>query len=133
MKNNPKTILLVDDDSDFLFQTETFLKNTGFRILTAGGQKKAEEILKKEKPDLAIIDLMMEEKDGGFALAYHIKKKDPGMPVIIVSAVASETGLDFDAATKEEKSWIKADVFLTKPVRYEQLHREIKRLIAGEE
>ena len=43
------------------------------------------------------------------------------MPVILVTAVASETGLDFDAATAEERGWIKADAVLDKPVRFEQL------------
>ena len=40
-------------------------------------------------PDLAIVDLMMEYKDSGFALCYHIKKKDPSIPVILVTAVTS--------------------------------------------
>jgi CheY-like chemotaxis protein len=72
---------------------------------------------------------MMEHMDGGFALCYHIKKKNGRIPVILISAVTSETGLEFDAATDEERSWVKADVMLTKPVRFEQLKREIDRLL----
>jgi len=37
--------------------------------------------------------------------------------------------MKFDASTKEERSWIKADLFLSKPIRHEQLLREIKRLL----
>ena len=48
-----------------------------------------------------------------------------------VTGVASETGIDFDASTKEERSWIKADVVLDKPIRFEQLEREIHRLVHG--
>lgn len=129
MKADKKTILLVDDDEDFLYQTQTFLTNAGFQVVTAGGQKEAEDLLFKIRPDLAIIDLMMEHMDGGFALAYHIKKKDSAIPVIIVTAVANETGLEFDVVTDEERSWIKADAFLAKPLRYEQLQREINRLL----
>ncbi len=60
-----------------------------------------------------------------------MKKKYPGMPVVLVTAVTSETGLEFDAATDEERSWVKADALLAKPVRFEQLKREIERLAKG--
>ncbi|MBN1154787.1 response regulator [candidate division KSB1 bacterium] len=124
-----KTLLVVDDDIDYLTQMKVNLIDAGFNVVTAEGQKKAEEYLEQNKPDLAILDLMMEEMDGGFALSYHIKKLDPSIPVIIVSAVNSEAGIEFDAVTKEERSWIKADAFLAKPVRFEQLVREINRLL----
>lgn len=124
-----KTILLVDDDLDFLAQHRLLLENFGFKVVTAESQRQAEDLLKTTKPDLAMVDLMMEHVDGGFALCYHIKKMDPSIPVILVTAVSSETGLEFDAATKEERSWVKADVMLAKPVRFEQLKREIERLL----
>jgi len=124
-----KRVLIVDDDIDFLIQTETRLKNAGFEVLKAESQKEAEELLKKKKPDIAILDLMMEHVDAGFSLSYYIKKIYPDVPVIIVTAVTSETGMDFDASTEEEKSWIKADVLLQKPIRFEQLLREINRLL----
>lgn len=126
---NPKKILVVDDDTDFLYQVQTVLQAQGYQTLTAESRQAAEEILRTNQPDLAILDLMMEEMDGGFALAYHLKKRYPNVPVIICTAVASETGINFDAATDEERSWIKADMFLAKPIRYEQLVREIKRLL----
>ena len=129
MENAHKKILIVDDDIDFLAQLDINLKAAGFDVITAEGQQAAEDILKETTPDLAIVDLMMENMDGGFSLAYHIKKKDQSIPVILVTAVASETGLEFDAATDEERSWVKADVFLAKPIRFEQLLREIKKLL----
>ena len=124
-----KTILLVDDDFDFLTQLDIQLKAAGFNTLTAEGQAPAEKLLETQRPDLAILDLMMEHQDGGFALAFHIKRKYADLPVIIVSGVNSETGLRFDAATEEERAWIKADTFLSKPIRFEQLLKEVNRLI----
>ncbi len=124
-----KSILVVDDDIDFLTQMRINLQEAGFQVITAEGQADAEEILNTTSPALAIVDLMMENVDGGFSLSYHIKKKDPAIPVILVTAVASETGLEFDAKTDEERSWVKADVFLAKPIRFEQLLREINRLL----
>ncbi|MDD5765064.1 MAG: response regulator [Candidatus Marinimicrobia bacterium] len=129
VENPQKTILLVDDDIDFLLQNQTQLKAAGYHVVTAESQKDAEELLKTLKPDMAILDLMMEQVDGGFALAYHLKRKYPDVPVVICTAVTSETGMEFDAATDEEKSWIKADYFLPKPIRFEQLLAEIERLL----
>jgi CheY-like chemotaxis protein len=78
---------------------------------------------------MAVIDLMMEEMDAGFTLCREIKKTYPGCPVVICTGVANETGMAFDAATEEERAWVKADALLDKPVRFEQLQREIERLI----
>jgi CheY-like chemotaxis protein len=131
METSPRktTVLLVDDDLDFLDQHKLLLQAKGFEVLTAESQAQAEELLKTARPDVAVLDLMLEHVDGGFALCYHIKKLDPKIPVILVTAVTSETSLALDAATPEERSWVKADVLLPKPIRFEQLLREINRLL----
>ena len=126
-----KTILVVDDDIDFLEQTGAQLRAAGYDVITADGQKEAETVLEETKPDLAILDLMMEDMDGGFVLSHHLKRKYPDVPVILATAVAGETGLQFDTVTPEEQSWIKADAIIDKPVRFEQLKREIDRLLKG--
>lgn len=130
--NMTKTILVVDDDIDFLQQMELQLKAAGYDVRAAEGQKQAEQLLEQVRPDLAIVDLMMENVDGGFSLCYHIKKRDPSIPVILVTGVTAETGMEFDAATSEERSWVKADAMLAKPVRFEQLKRQIDRLLPHE-
>ncbi|MHC4874362.1 MAG: response regulator, partial [Planctomycetota bacterium] len=85
--------------------------------------------LRKEKADAVILDLMIDEDDDGFVLAYKAKKANPEMPVIMVTNIAGETGMEFGAETEEEQSWVKADVVLSKPVRAEQVIGELKRLI----
>jgi DNA-binding response OmpR family regulator len=126
-----KTILVVDDDHDFLTQMKLQFELAGFTVLTAEGQKEAEELIRESAPDLAVLDLMMEYQDAGFVLCYHLKKKNPGIPVIMVTSVTGETGIEFDSTTEEERSWIKADRFLAKPVRFEQLLAEVERLLKG--
>jgi CheY-like chemotaxis protein len=126
-----KTVLLVDDDPDFLYQQKRQLEAVGLTVIAAENEKQAEEILARERPDLAVVDLMMDNVDGGFTLCYHIKKKDPAIPVILVTSVNNETGLHFDAADPEQASWIKADAFLSKPIRFEQLKKEVDRLLGA--
>jgi CheY-like chemotaxis protein len=124
------TVLLVDDDDDFLFQQRLQLEGAGFKVVTAAGREQAEEILADTRPDLAVVDVMMEHPDAGFVLCHHIRKKDPTIPVVLVTSVNSETGLDFDMVTEEDRAWIKADALLAKPIRFEQLRAEIDRLLA---
>ncbi len=126
---NQKTILIADDDIDLLEQMRLKLEAMNFKTLAAQSQAEAERILKESKPDLAILDLMMEHKDSGFVLSYKVKKKYPDVPVILITGVTGETGLKFDAATDEMRSWIKADTVLDKEIRFEQLQKEINRLL----
>ncbi len=104
------------------------VESFGFDVVTAESVAEAEKAMIR-KPDLAILDLMMETQDAGFVLAYKIKRDYPDVPVIIASAVTSETGLKFNLDTEEDKKWIKADLYIEKGIRPDQLHREISKLL----
>jgi len=132
MAKYDETILIVDDDSDYLFQTKLLVESFGYNTISADSQKEGEKIIATTKPDLAIIDLMMENEDSGFILSYKMKKKYPDVPIIIATAVTAETGMSFDIDSEEDKKWIKADLFLDKGIRNDQLEREIKRLLKQE-
>lgn len=124
-----KTILIADNDQDCLFQMELYVKDMGYTVIKAESQKEAEEVLRTSEPDLCIFDLMMENKDSGFVLSYKSKKQNPERPVIIVSAVNSETGMSFSTESDSNNAWIQADLFLEKNIRKEQLQREIHKLL----
>jgi CheY-like chemotaxis protein len=98
-------------------------------VITCESRKEGEKMLQKMRPDLAIFDLMMETEDSGFILSYKAKQKYPDLPVIIATAVASETGISFGLNSPEEKEWIKADLYLEKGIRKEQLQKEIEKLL----
>jgi len=125
-----KVILIVDDDYDHLFQMRFQFENWGCKVITADSQKEAEKLIETIRPDLAILDLMMESEDSGFILSYKIKKRYPDLPIIIITAVSSETGMSFGIETGDEKKWIKADLYLEKGIRPEQLKLEIEKLNA---
>jgi two-component system, OmpR family, response regulator len=124
-----KTVLIVDDDMDYLFQLKMKVERFGFEVITADGQREGEKVIETVKPDLAIFDLMMENEDSGFILSYKIKKKYPDVPVILATAVTAETGMSFDLSEESNKEWIKADLFLDKGIRADQLEKEIKKLL----
>jgi len=124
-----KKIVIADDDVDFLLLLKTIIQKMKHEVITAESQEEAEKILETMRPDLAIYDLMMENEDSGFILAYKTKKKYPDVPVMIISGVTSHTGISFSLGEESERKWIKADVFLSKGIRPDQLRREINRLL----
>jgi two-component system alkaline phosphatase synthesis response regulator PhoP len=129
LKKEKKIVLIVDDDFDYLFQMKNAISEMGFEVIAAETQKEAESIIERTKPDLAILDLMMENHDTGFILCHKIKNKYPEVPIIIASAVTAETGMIFDVNTEDDQDWIKADLFLDKGIRLDQLHKEINKLL----
>ncbi len=124
-----KRILIVDDDPDVVDQLTLALQGQGYEIVSAGSRAEAEETLLTVRPDLAIFDLMMEEKDSGFVLCHHLKKFYPETPVIMLTAVTAATGISFSTQSPEARSWIKADRVLDKPVRPEQIRVEVRKLL----
>jgi CheY-like chemotaxis protein len=126
---NAKKILVVDDDPDIVEQVTLILQQDGHEVHAAGTQQEAEELLLSFQPDLAVIDLMMEEKDSGFVLCHRIKKLYPDTPVIMLTAVKAATGLSFAADSALQQSWLKADHLMDKPIRAERLRSDVSRFL----
>jgi DNA-binding response OmpR family regulator len=124
-----KKILFVDNDTEFTTQVKNYMERFGFELIITDTQKEAEEIITKVKPDIAIVELMLESEDSGFVLSYIIKKRYPDVPVIISTAVSAETGISFSMESDIDKKWIKADIYLEKAITPEQLHKEILKLL----
>ena len=122
-----KKVLVVDDDSDFREQMEMMFTSRGYNVVSAAGRKEAEETFTSFTPEIAVIDLMMENDDDGFVLAYRLKKSFPECVVIMVTNVTGETGIEFPGAD-DSSGWITADAILSKPVRFEQIEEELRKL-----
>jgi CheY-like chemotaxis protein len=129
MNNEKKTILIADDDIDYLEQLKFHVESFGYRTITVQTEEECEEAMINNKPDLAIFDLMMNKDDSGFILSYKMKKRYPEVPIIIVTSSASVTGINFESENQTERNWIKADKYLAKGIRPDQLHREINKLL----
>lgn len=121
--------IVVDDDPDSLDQLAFFLEQLDFDVKRGCSQREGEALIDECRPQLAVFDLMLEHHDSGFVLSHRMKAKSPDTPVILVTGVAAETGLRFSDAGAAERSWIKADVVLDKGIRFEQLKREVDRLL----
>ena len=123
------TVLMADDDPDQLFQVGHHLRKWGYEVVAVDSREEAERYLEGACPDLAILDLMMEEEDSGFILAYRIKRCRPEVPVIIATAVTAERGISFDLSSPGSDRWIKADHYLEKGYRMDHLKTVIENLL----
>lgn len=122
--------MLADDDPDLIFLLKHHLGKWGYQVVAVESRAEAERYLENDCPDLAIIDLMMEEEDSGFILSYRIKKWRPQVPVIISTAVSAEKGISFDLHSHGGNSWIKADHYLEKGYRMDQLKSLIEQCLS---
>ena len=127
-----KLIMLVDDDRDFLEINRGLLEARGYRVICFSDPDEALSAVKRERPDLLVTDLMMKNLDSGFSLARAIKSEPAlaGIPVILVTAVASQRGFDFNPRTREELAAMNAEAFFDKPVSPEALVAKVEELLA---
>ncbi len=110
-------LLLVDDDPGLLKLLGMRLVSEGYSVLTAESGPEALRTLSRDKVDLVVSDLRMDEMDG-LQLFSEIQKVQPGMPVIILTAHGSIP--DAVAATQQG-----VFSFLTKPVDKDALYKAI--------
>ncbi|NUU68863.1 two-component system response regulator GlrR [Enterobacteriaceae bacterium BIT-l23] len=115
-------LLLVDDDPGLLKLLGMRLTSQGYQVTTAESGQQGLKLLAKERPDLVISDLRMDEMDG-MQLFAEIQKTQPGLPVIILTAHGSIP--DAVAATRQG-----VFSFLTKPVDRDALYRAIDEALA---
>ena len=117
MSHKPAHLLLVDDDPGLLTLLGLRLTSEGYSVVTAESGAEGLRVLNREKVDLVISDLRMDEMDG-MQLFAEIQKVQPGMPVIILTAHGSIP--DAVAATQQG-----VFSFLTKPVDKDALYQAI--------
>lgn len=121
-----KTVLLVDDDKVFVAAVSAVL-GSRYEIRTASNGTEALERIAEQRPDLVILDVMMDYMSEGFDVARKLRT-DPetkSIPLIML------TGVDrmFDYRMEQDESWVPCDRFLEKPVEPETLLAEVEALI----
>lgn len=123
-------ILLVDDDIDFVFIQKAMLEKEGYQVVTAGDKHAGFARARAEKPDLAILDVMMNTDQEGYEMAREMRKDAElkHIPIIMLTSVDSITGLNLKEMAKDPK-WLPVDAYLEKPVQTQKLLEEIKNIL----
>jgi two-component system alkaline phosphatase synthesis response regulator PhoP len=127
---NPARILIVDDDADIAEAMRIVLEKKGYGVDTAGDSKDALNHLKLQKPDLIILDVIMNTKSEGFDFSRDLRKNPEyrDIPILMLTAIKEKTGIDFKPEAGDE-TWLPVDEFLDKPVKPEQLLETVESLL----
>jgi CheY-like chemotaxis protein len=121
-----KTILIVDDDAIFVEAVAAVLESR-YTIRTASNGSEAMDSIAAQKPDLIILDVMMDYISEGFDVARKLRCDDAtkSIPIIML------TGVDqmYNYRMEVDESWVPCDRYLEKPVPPEKLLSEVEALI----
>jgi DNA-binding response OmpR family regulator len=120
-----KKILLVDDDIDLVEQNKMILKEKGYEVLTSHTAKDALKLLESNKPDLIILDVMMEHRSAGFVFARELGKKYENIPVILLSGDQQKA----DWLGEDDNTWGQIVKFLEKPIKPDELENVIQKVL----
>jgi DNA-binding response OmpR family regulator len=106
-------ILVVEDDPNILRGLDLNLAMEGYKVRTAADGEEGLRIARTERPDLLIVDVML-PRLGGLELVRELRKEDPGMPILILSAKGQE-------ADKVAGLALGADDYVVKPFGLKEL------------
>jgi DNA-binding response OmpR family regulator len=135
MQNQEKAkILIVDDDVDFVEATKIALESKGYRVLAAYNPDDGYRMVESEKPDLLILDVLIERGADGFVMARNIRHKMgiKDMPILMLTSLRERTGFDF-IGKPEDPKWLPVNEFVDKPLDYPALFEKVERLLKERE
>lgn len=123
-------VLIIDDDPDIVESMKVVLESEKFVVDVAATGEEGLRKARLEKPDLIILDIMMETGDKGFEVARVLKKDEDykAIPILMLTAIREKRGLDF---TKEagDDTWLPVDDYCDKPLKPEELIAKVNGLL----
>jgi DNA-binding response OmpR family regulator len=133
MKKPAPKILMIDDDPDFKDAVTPILKSALYEVVTASNPEEGKQKIFAEKPDLILLDIMMDSLFDGFSLCHAIKtsgeyKDFKDTPIIFISAVKEIAGSRFEFKA-DEQGMAGPDDYIDKPVKAADLLARIERLL----
>ncbi|MBE9581090.1 MAG: response regulator [Proteobacteria bacterium] len=139
-----KKILIVDDEPDVITFVSAVMEENGYTSIAAKDGIEGLELLRKEKPNLVLLDLMMPKKSG--ITMFQELRNDPDMsniPVVVVTGVSEVTGVDFrnfmyKQPMRDEKKFVETtgltkytvpDGYIEKPIDVVELLKAVKEAL----
>jgi len=120
-----KTILIVDDEPNIVESLEFLMNREGFDTIVAGDGEEALQALQSQVPDVVLLDVMMQGKDG-----YEVCRQIRATPdwqqakVIMLSAKSRDTEIAKGLA-------VGADAYITKPFSSKELVQQVNKVLGA--
>jgi len=123
-------ILIIDDDPDIVEAIRIVLESKKYQVDSAADSQEGLKIIKKDKPDLIILDIMMNRMDEGFDVCRELKKdpKYKDIPILMLTALKERTGFDFKPEAGDE-DWLPVEDYVEKPIQPDDLLAKVEKLL----
>lgn len=126
-------ILIIDDDPDIILAVKLNLEAAGYQVIEAQNGVEGLKKVKTERPDLIILDVMMDTTTEGFQVTLKLRSPDPAseyaafrdIPILMLTAIHSTTPLRFGP----DEDYLPVDEFVDKPIDLDDLVRKIASLL----
>ena len=127
-------ILIIDDDPDMVLAVRLCLRGAGHEVFDASNSEKGLRMLGEVKPDLIILDVMMDTTTEGFQTALQLRSPDPAaplaayshIPIVMLTALHTTTDLRFGP----DQDYLPVDAFIDKPIEPDKLVSTVNALLA---
>ena len=132
MSDEGKRIVLIEDDPDMHAAIRMILEPQGFCITCCSTGPEGLETVRRDPPDLILLDIMLASPTEGFHLSYAMKQDEAlaKIPIIMISAIGETMGMDF--AKELGSEYVQAEVFLEKPLDAAELREAVAKVLSGQ-
>jgi DNA-binding response OmpR family regulator len=135
MNTRKAKIVTVDDDPDILEVLRITLEANNFEVHAASSGGEGLKLIKQVRPDLIILDVMMDTITDGFHVSYELRSQDPKseyrefskVPIIMLTGISQQMGMAF--SPEKDGEYLPVDEFVEKPLRVELLVEKVRKLL----
>ena len=126
-------ILIIDDDDDLVLAMRLPLEAAGYKVARAANGEEGLKKVKEVKPDLIILDVMMDSTTAGFQVSLTVRSPDPKseyaayskIPILMLTAIHQTTPMRFGP----DQEYLPVDAFLEKPIEPSKLLEQVRRYL----
>lgn len=138
MMDRPR-ILVIDDDPDTVELMRIALEANGYDVSSASNGTEGLKAVKVIRPDLIILDVMMDTTTEGFQVSYQLRSHDPNseyqefstIPIIMLTGISQKMQMKF--SVQRDGDYLAVDEFLEKPIQIDPLLETIRKLLKPRE
>jgi CheY-like chemotaxis protein len=118
-------ILVVDDDPDMVAACRLVLEREGYEVASAANAAGGLAAVDELKPDLLVLDVMMEEPDDGLRVARELRRRGHDLPILMLTSVNQAMNVQIG----KDEEIVPVDEFLEKPAAPADLLRIVRQLL----
>ena len=121
------TILVVDDDQDFVSMSRMVLERSGYTVVSASSPSEGKPMIDRYRPSLLLLDVMMESPDDGIVMAQALRREGNKIPILMLTSLPKVTGMGL----AKDDEMVPVDELVEKPVAPQRLLDLVSQLLGG--